>query len=469
MARPWPPPIAQAARPSPGPPASDGSSSRDIRRSNRIVPDAPHGCPSPIAPPSRADPVLVQAQLVDHREHHRRERLGDLDRADVGSGCRDGPAAVQQPPDRGRRAETGQVGPPGGDRRAEDPQVGQVRRAGRSLRWSPPSAAAPSEIPQELPAVAVPSGAEGGPKPGQPRASSRPARGRSSADSCCTATISAVVAARRRRRRTVSACERAAYSVLRGPADAELGRQGVRGLAHVRVRVTGRRERCAGVAHAAPRRPTGGQNRQGAVLADSAPPASTSSASPARTRDAACSTASSPDPHCRSTVTPGTVVAQTGGQRRHPGDVAAGPEAVADDDVVDRQVQRGDLRRPPRRARARSGRSTSTPARACPRCRWRCGARRPAPGRRGRTERVTGAYGSGRSDRRLPAVRGSPASAAATAGRHQVPGDLAAGGAGQPVGQTSQRRGRDWAWSSRAGGVADAVEIRLRAPVRAPP
>ncbi len=52
--------------------------------------------------------------------------------------------------------------------------------------------------------------------------------------------------------------------------------------------------------------PTGGQYRHGAVLADSAPPARINASSPALIREAACAIASNPDPHWRSTVTPGT-------------------------------------------------------------------------------------------------------------------------------------------------------------------
>ena len=48
-----------------------------------------------------------------------------------------------------------------------------------------------------------------------------------------------------------------------------------------------------------------GQNRQGAVEADSTPPASTTPGSD-RTREAATATAARPLPHCRSTVSAGT-------------------------------------------------------------------------------------------------------------------------------------------------------------------
>ena len=69
----------------------------------------------------------------------------------------------------------------------------------------------------------------------------------------------------------------------------------------------------------------------------STPPASTRSASPARTARAAMPTASRPDPQSRLTVPPGTETGRPGQQRGHPGDVAvvlAGLVGAAEQHVV---------------------------------------------------------------------------------------------------------------------------------------
>ena len=52
---------------------------RVARRTSRIAPDAPHGCPSAMAPPSPADRGLVEADGVADGEHLRGEGLGELD------------------------------------------------------------------------------------------------------------------------------------------------------------------------------------------------------------------------------------------------------------------------------------------------------------------------------------------------------------------------------------------------------
>ena len=169
------------------------------------------------------------------------------------------------------------------------------------------STAAPSEMPQELPAVAVPSAPNDGRSLAR-RAAVIPGRGRSSTETCCDgndfrledAGLLGVDGARMGARRVL---------VLPLPGDAASGGQGVGGLAHVGVGESRWRERRAGVAHrlGGAARTGGGRPeppRRGARRFRTA--GQHQPASPARTRDAACSTASSPDPHCRSTVTPGT-------------------------------------------------------------------------------------------------------------------------------------------------------------------
>ena len=146
-----------------------------------MVPDAPHGWPSPIAPPSAQTSSSSMPRSSIDGEHHRRERLGDLDGADV---VQADPAGgdgrlVQQPPDGRRRAESRQVRPCRRRRRRRRSAgtAGPRRPAADSVVTA--TAAAPSEMPQELPAVAVPSG----PNDGRSRASRSlviPARGRSS-------------------------------------------------------------------------------------------------------------------------------------------------------------------------------------------------------------------------------------------------------------------------------------------------
>ena len=101
---------------------------------------------------------------------------------------------------------------------------------------------------------------------------------------------------------------------------------------------------------------TGGQNRQGAVLADSAPPASTSSASPAADPGRGLQHRVQPGPALPVDGHPGHRFAKPGGQGGDPGDVPARAEAVAEDDVVDRQTERCDLSTRRRRVPARPAR-----------------------------------------------------------------------------------------------------------------
>ena len=280
IARPWPPPIAQAARPSPGPSVAQhpGRQPEQQDRAGR-APRVPEPDRAALARTPGPRPGRARRSTASTT---RRERLGDLDGADVGqrSAAGDG-RPVSSRRTAGAGAEPGQV-------RVARRRRPRRRSAGRAVR--PRRGAACGGHRDRGGAVGDAAGvaggrgavrAERGPQPGQPAL--RPAR-RAAArrrETSCTATISASNAPACWAAK-VSACDRAAYSSWRCPGDPAAPGQRVGGLAHVRVRVAARGERRPGVAHAAPRRPTGGQNRHGAVLADSAPPASTSSASPAR-------------------------------------------------------------------------------------------------------------------------------------------------------------------------------------------
>ena len=79
----------------------------------------------------------------------------------------------------------------------------------------------------------------------------------------------------------------------------------------------------------------GRATRHGAVDSDSAPPATTTSASPSATARMASRMASRPEAHWRSTVSAGTHVAQACRQPDDAGRVAA-RGGVAEDDLVDR-------------------------------------------------------------------------------------------------------------------------------------
>ena len=321
--------------------ASSAASMREARRSSRIAPDAPHGWPSPIAPPSRADPVLVQAEVVDHGEDARRERLGDLHGADVGDGMPRARASAAR--DRRRRRRPGRAGsagrprmattrspgrPAGAHRRSSPPRRRRRRRCRRSCRrW--PCRPAPNAGRSRPSRVA---------RPG-------PARGRSSRATPSTGTISAS---------NTPACWAADGALVRARRVLVLARRGPRrsggervgGLAHVGVRPAGR-------ARTAPGCSAGG-------LAVAGRAARTATARCWRTRPRRrgsarrrprelgwrpAATASSPEPHCRSTVTPGTLSPSPARSAGDPRDVAAGPEAVAEDDVVDRRAPTARRRR----------------------------------------------------------------------------------------------------------------------------
>ena len=322
---------------------------REASRISRIVPEAPHGCPSPIAPPCAHTRSSSMPRSSIDREHDGREGLGDLDRADVGE--RNAAAGHRRPgeqaPHRGRRAPA-RAGRADRRRRPRRRSAGMAARPSRAARSVvTATAAAPSEMPQELPAVAVPSGpkdgrsrpsragVQAGPRPLVPANSPAPQRFPASYVPACWA-------ANGERMRT------GGVLVLPLP-----GRCRVAGPGSRRPRPCPGRETRAGrtvrgsIASDRPR-PSGGQNRHGAVLADSAPPARTSSASPAPTpgrglqHRVQAGAALPIDRH------PGDRVAQSGGQRGDPGDVSAGSEAVADDHVVDRSVRAA---RPARRRR----------------------------------------------------------------------------------------------------------------------
>ena len=148
---------------------------------------------------------------------------------------------------------------------------------------------------------------------------------------------------RRRSRRTAGcanarACERAAYSSCSSRLTPRARAKQVVGQPHLGIPMRGRRERRPLVAHRAPRRRAGGQNRHGAVDTDSTPPARTTPRSE-RSVAAAVTTAASPLAHWRSTVSAGTLRPEAGLQRGDPGDVAAGSHAVAEHHLVDVAVR----------------------------------------------------------------------------------------------------------------------------------
>ena len=197
------------------------------------------------------------AEVVDHREHDRRERLGDLDRADVADARSRGRrrrGTVQQPPDRGRRAEPRQVGVAGGDRGADDPQVRQTSPAARAApRWSPRPRRRRRRCRRSCRRSPCRPAPNDGPQPGQPcRVQSRPG----------PLVPRDVLAPQRSPRRTRRACwarkvqrvrpRRVLVLACRGRSRGR--RQLVGGLAHVRVRVAGRGERRPGVARTGIRR-----------------------------------------------------------------------------------------------------------------------------------------------------------------------------------------------------------------------
>ena len=232
-------------------------------------------------------------------------------------------------------------------------------------------------MPQELPAVDVPSAPNAGRSRasrshGQPgagpvvgRDTRRPARSRHRSrrlhcgDGAGMRAGGVLVLARRGTRRTRR-------------------EQVIGGRPHVRVAQAGGRERCPLVAHGVGVA-RGGQNRHGAVDADSTPPASTP---PVRrvTQRRPRTIAASPLAHCRSTVRAGSVCRQPGVQGRDPRDVAARAHAVAEHDLARFSRGRG---QPSGHGAPAPGRRAQPPGprRANGRpCRWGCAAPRRSPG-----------------------------------------------------------------------------------------
>ena len=107
------------------------------------------------------------------------------------------------------------------------------------------------------------------------------------------------------------------------------------------------------------------------------------------------STAARPEPHCRSTVSPGTSTGRPGGQRGEPRDVAAGTGAVAEHHVADRFVETGGQGR---RAPARPGRRPARTRAHRRRCRSGCAA--PRRRRVTRAAHAVNARPAGRRGRR---------------------------------------------------------------------
>ena len=123
-----------------------------ISRVIRIAPDAPSGCPTAIAPPSGLSRVWVRAGLGQPGQRHRRECLVDLVGADVvdtqarlGEHASGSPGSARSAPAPGPTPATraGAV--------AHERASGRARGARSGVVTS--SAAAPSEICEELPGV----------------------------------------------------------------------------------------------------------------------------------------------------------------------------------------------------------------------------------------------------------------------------------------------------------------------------
>ncbi len=309
-----------------------------------------------------ADPVSSTPSCVTAGQDLPGERLVELDRADVveprarpgrsasraaGHDAEPGPARVA-PRRWPRPGSAGRAGPAGGAARAS----------------TTATAAAPSLTPQELPAVTVPSA----------RCSGRSRASRSGGHPGPRPLVGDQAAHRRpsRRRSRRPAGSRAARGVRAGRVrvlrsrsiPASRGDQ-VGGHPHVRVAELGRGERRAQVAEPASPPSTGGQNRHGAVDADSTPPASTTPAPPGPSRRPR-PTAASPLAHCRSTVSPGHRDRQPGPQRGDPGDVAAGPMQLPSTTSSTSPAGTAQVVGDARRAPARPARPRSSPASPCP-------------------------------------------------------------------------------------------------------
>ena len=198
--------------------------------------------------------------------------------------------------------------------------------------------------------MTVPSGRNAG-RSRASRSTVSPPRGRSSRSTPPTGTISAAKPPGRRGgvRPGVGA---GGVGVLLCAGDPALLGEQVVGQPHVGVAELGRRERRPLVAHRLRARRAGGQNRHGAVEADSTPPARTTPGS-ARSAGRGVTTAASPLAHWRSTVSAGTrrrALLQGG----HPGHVATRAHAVAEHHLATR----------PRSAAARRARASSGAARS---------------------------------------------------------------------------------------------------------
>ena len=171
----------------------------------------------------------------------------------------------------------------------------------------------------------------------------RPQRNNFAGERCPTAAAA-------RARRWLSRAKR----VLPLAADAEIPGDVLRRDSHVRVAETRRHE--LGPANRTPGSPSAALlARRGAVLMLSTPPARYDRFPPAATSRAASTMASRPEPHCRSTVMPGTLTGKPASRSGQPGHVAAAAHGVADHDVRQRPgAAAGFVRTRPRSTGARS-------------------------------------------------------------------------------------------------------------------
>ena len=248
------------------------------------------------------------------------------------------PGAVEQPAGRRHRAEAHDPRRDAGRRRAGDP--GQRRQpvalAPRASEATS-SAAAPSLMPEALPAVTRAAVAERGLQRGQRLRRRRPRvlvgvddrRLAAPGAAPATGTISSAsrpaacaLAAR--------SCDRSANASWSARDDAALRGDVLGGLAHrvgavaaLHPGFTNRQPSVVScIATTRPYAVAALAMTNGARLMLSTPPATTRSASPARTARAAIATASAPEPQSRLTVLPGHRLRQPGEQQRHPRDVA---------------------------------------------------------------------------------------------------------------------------------------------------
>ena len=141
------------------------------------APEQPTGCPSAIGAPVHVDPLRVEVEQPQARDGLRGEGLVDFGQLDV---CGTDAGAPERPLGRGHGPDPHALRLHSGDRaRADARPSGRVPGCVPVPPPSPDSAAAPSLMPDELPAVTVPFFAKTGPS----RASDSgvtPARGCSS-------------------------------------------------------------------------------------------------------------------------------------------------------------------------------------------------------------------------------------------------------------------------------------------------